>query len=49
MKSDTDHELSEQEMQALEALFEDSVDNSDRWYLLKIQLSLVVATTSPRI
>jgi len=43
MKPDTDHELSEQELQALEALFADGVDNSDRWYLLKIQLTLIVA------
>jgi hypothetical protein len=43
MKPETDHELSAQELQALEALFEDGADNSDRWYLLKIQLTLIVA------
>lgn len=43
MKSDGDRELSEEELLALEALFEDSVENSDRWFLLKLQLTLLVA------
>jgi hypothetical protein len=43
VKADGDRELSEQELLALEALFEDDIDNSDRWYLLKFQLTLLVA------
>lgn len=36
-----DHELSEQEMQALQELFDS--DDSDRWFLLKFQAVLLVA------
>lgn len=45
MKSDGDRELSEEELLALEALFDDDADNSDRWYLLKFQITLLVAVS----
>jgi len=38
-----DHELSEQELEELKALFEGGFDNSDRWYLLKFHLALLAA------
>jgi len=43
MSAPEDHELTEQEMEALKALFDSEHDHSDRWFLLRFQLTLLVA------
>jgi len=43
MKPHGDHELDEEELRALQELFDSHTDNTDRWYLLKFQLALLVA------
>lgn len=43
MSAPDDHELSEQEHEALKALFDLDAEHSDRWFLLRFQLALLVA------
>lgn len=43
MKPPDDNALDEEELRALQALFDSRTDHSDPWYLLKFQLALLVA------